>query len=148
MHALALKHPTLTLLVDHAGLSGNPSSAFQELVVLESLQDVKNVSVKLSALSWSLPPDVESRRLILDKLQQVTMLFGADRLLWGSDLTRVKGGYQESLATVSVSRSTSLSFVKVAPARTSGAKWGAFTARHRACADSMSLKRHRDPGRP
>ena len=55
------------------------------------------------------------------------------------------------LWAVSVSRSTSLPLVKVAPARTSGTRCGALTARHRACADSMSLNAiaipaARDPG--
>ena len=36
-------------------------------------------------------------------------------------------------------RSTSLPFSKVAPARTSATRCGAFTARQRRCADSMSL---------
>ena len=33
----------------------------------------------------------------------------------------------------------SLSFLNTAPARTSATRWGASTARHRVCADSMSL---------
>src|SRR6476660_7809822 len=33
----------------------------------------------------------------------------------------------------------SLPFLNTAPARTSATRWGALTARHRVCADSMSL---------
>ncbi len=33
----------------------------------------------------------------------------------------------------------SLPFLYTAPARTSATRWGALTARHRVCADSMSL---------
>ena len=33
----------------------------------------------------------------------------------------------------------SLPFLNTAPARTSATRWGALTARHRGCADSMSL---------
>ena len=36
-------------------------------------------------------------------------------------------------------RSASLPLSKPAPARTRATRWGAFTARQRACADSMSL---------
>ena len=36
-------------------------------------------------------------------------------------------------------RSMSLPFLNTAPARTSVTRWGALTARHRVCADSMSL---------
>src|SRR6476469_10585144 len=38
-----------------------------------------------------------------------------------------------------VGRSTSLPWWNVAPARTRATRWGAFTARHRDCAASMSL---------
>jgi hypothetical protein len=34
----------------------------------------------------------------------------------------------------------SLPFLNTAPARTSATRWGALTARHRVCADSMSLR--------
>src|SRR5664279_6243367 len=40
---------------------------------------------------------------------------------------------------LTVGRSTSLPWWKVAPARTRATRWGAFTARHRDCAASMSL---------
>src|SRR5438270_7866372 len=40
----------------------------------------------------------------------------------------------------------SLPFLNTAPARTSATRWGALTARHRVCADSMSFERHRDTG--
>src|SRR5437870_4486895 len=40
----------------------------------------------------------------------------------------------------------SLPFLNSAPARTSATRWGALTARHRVCPDSMSLERHRDTG--
>jgi hypothetical protein len=33
----------------------------------------------------------------------------------------------------------SLPFLNTAPARTSATRWGSLTARHRVCADSMSL---------
>ena len=42
-------------------------------------------------------------------------------------------------ASWSVGRSTSLPLWNVAPARTRATRWGAFTARHRDCAASMSL---------
>src|SRR5437899_1612782 len=43
-------------------------------------------------------------------------------------------------------RSMNLPFLNTALARTNATRWGALTARHRVCADSMSLKRHRDTG--
>ena len=40
----------------------------------------------------------------------------------------------------------SLPFLTTAPARTSATRWGALTARHRVCADSMSLNAIASPG--
>jgi hypothetical protein len=70
----------------------------------------------------------------------LTLMFGDDRL--GG---RVKTCGSACHATCRSrpsdpsGRSMSLPFLHTAPARTSATRWGALTARHRVCADSMSL---------
>src|SRR5262249_17705483 len=51
----------------------------------------------------------------------------------------VQGGLQGVHAATSSFRSTSCPLRKMAPARPRATGWGALTARHRCCADSMSL---------
>lgn len=100
VRTLAQQHPSMQIWLDHAGLSGDPRMLQAELDSLEVLQDVENVSVKYSALSCSLPIENAERVAALGRLRSLSHQFGDQRVLWGSDLTRIRGGYAESRATI------------------------------------------------
>jgi L-fuconolactonase len=92
------RHPGLTLIIDHMGrVSGTKgAAAWTDLDQLLALAKYPNVLVKAtSAPSYSeLPyphPDVQPY------LRRLYDAFGARRLLWGSDITRLPGTYRHCL---------------------------------------------------
>jgi predicted TIM-barrel fold metal-dependent hydrolase len=92
------RHPGLTLIIDHMGrVSGTKgAAAWTDLDQLLALAKYPNVLVKAtSAPSYSeLPyphPDVQPY------LRRLYDAFGARRLLWGSDITRLPGTYRDCL---------------------------------------------------
>jgi L-fuconolactonase len=92
---IAVRHPRLRLVVDHLGLPPPPSfprvavdaSVIADLVALASLP---TVAVKLSgapALSAKEFPFDDVRPMV----RAVLDAFGSERVMWGSDFTRVTG---------------------------------------------------------
>jgi len=95
---VAARHPGLRLVLDHmarpAGARG--PAAFADLDRLLALARHDNVSVKVSAVPcYSAEPypftDVQPY------LRRIYEAFGARRLLWGSDLTRLPVPYRDCL---------------------------------------------------
>ena len=92
---LAARYPKLTLVVDHLGLAQPPLEApdsppFARLPGLLELAAHPNVAVKLcGAPSLSLEPypfeDVWA------PVREIVDAFGADRLMWASDISRFQG---------------------------------------------------------
>jgi L-fuconolactonase len=82
---LAVRHPQLTIVIDHLGrpdVSGGPDS--QDFVQLLELSASANISVKTpnsSAFSATTLPHSD----LLPFIEAVLRSFGAKRLLWGSD---------------------------------------------------------------
>ena len=96
---IAERHPGLTLIIDHMGrVSGRQGpAAFADLQDLLALARHPNLLVKTtSAPSYSEEP--YPFRDIHPFLQRIYDSFGARRMLWGSDITRLRGTYRECLA--------------------------------------------------
>lgn len=93
---IARAHPQLRLAVDHLGLSGQAKDAevapeIDELVALAALD---NVSVKAtSAPTYSTEPYPYPS--LLAQLHRLLDAFGAERVFWGSDLSRLRGSYPD-----------------------------------------------------
>lgn len=92
--AVAERHPRLKLMVDHAGLWQQPfESALQRTCALARFD---NVAVKASGLPVLVPeafPYPTARRWV----RSLVGAFGAHRVFWGSDLTRLTCAYPEAL---------------------------------------------------
>jgi predicted TIM-barrel fold metal-dependent hydrolase len=93
--AIAERHPELTVIVDHLGMAQPPISVpeeprFASLPDLLALARFPNVAVKVSAV-----PTLSRERYpfadLWPHLQQIVETYGADRLMWGSDISRVYG---------------------------------------------------------
>jgi L-fuconolactonase len=89
------RHPDLTVIVDHLGLRQNPtfgldSPPMRELPKLLALAEHANIRVKLSGA-----PTLSGLGYPFDDLWEgldaVIAAFGVERLMWGSDISRVMG---------------------------------------------------------
>jgi len=81
---LAERHPSLSIIIDHAAKPDNGAVTADWIAAMARLASLPNVACKLSGLLTELPddaPDVAAEPCI-DRLYR---LFGADRLIWGSD---------------------------------------------------------------
>jgi len=92
---LARRHPELRVVVDHVGLAQPPSYVaesppFRSLPALLALASLPNVFVK-----WSAAPTLSAERFpfadLWPHLRAVVDAFGAERVMWGSDISRVAG---------------------------------------------------------
>lgn len=93
---LARRRPGLRLAVDHLGLTGQATDAAvaPEIAELVALAGLPNVSVKLTALPcYSTEP--APYPALHPFLRQLHEAFGAERLFWGSDLSRLRGSYAD-----------------------------------------------------
>jgi predicted TIM-barrel fold metal-dependent hydrolase len=89
-------HPDVLFVLDHLGLKMPPgfpgSDGFAQLPQLLALSEQPNVMVKMSgapALSASSYPFDD----IWPQLRAIVDAFGADRLMWGSDISRFEGRF-------------------------------------------------------
>lgn len=94
---LVTSHPHLLFVIDHLGMSAvpptlgpTPPNPFAELDVLLGLAAIPNVIVKLTG-AVSLSHESYPFRDIWDPVVQIVRTFGADRVMWGTDFTRVSG---------------------------------------------------------
>jgi L-fuconolactonase len=90
---VARKHPELTLIVDHLGISSPPwmrnPDPWTELPSVLALAHYPNVAVKVSgAVALSRTPYPHSD--LWPHLHQLLDAFGPERLMWGSDFTRLR----------------------------------------------------------
>src|SRR5262249_6555085 len=88
-------HPDLTLIIDHVGLRQPPldepdSPPFKSLPDLLALARFPNVAVKLCGLP-SLSSEPFPFRDVVPHLRSIVDAFGAERVLWASDITRFAG---------------------------------------------------------
>ena len=92
------KHPGLSLIIDHMARvpAAHGPEAWENLDLLLALARYPNVWVKTSCAPTHSDEDFPYRD-IHPHLKRIYDAFGARRLLWGSDITRLKGTYEENL---------------------------------------------------
>lgn len=91
-------HPDLTFIIDHMAveIEKKGAEAFRTIDALCALAKYPNVYVKVSsAPNFSVEP--YPFRDIWPFLKQIYDAFGPQRLMWGSDLTRLNSTYRECL---------------------------------------------------
>jgi len=94
MASVARAHPGLTMVIDHLGVSQSPVSPprdepWDRLPGLLSLAQFPNVHVKFSGAPV-LSREAYPHRDVWPYLHQVINAFGPQRLMWGSDFTRLR----------------------------------------------------------
>jgi L-fuconolactonase len=94
MRPLIERHPGLTVIIDHLGVSQHPVSPARDdpwdrLDGLLALADLANVHVKLCGIPL-LSDEAYPFTDTWPNLHRVIAAFGADRLLWASDYTRLR----------------------------------------------------------
>ncbi len=96
--AVAERHPRLRIILDHLALASGArdDEAFRDLDLLLAIAKRSNVAVKISALpGYSTAP--YPYRNLHGHVRRVYDAFGPGRLFWGSDLTRLKCSYRQSV---------------------------------------------------
>jgi predicted TIM-barrel fold metal-dependent hydrolase len=93
--AIAEAHPGLTLIIDHLGLRQPPQEApddppFKALPDLLALARYPNVAVKLRGMP-GLSKEAFPYRDVWLRVRELVAAFGAERLLWASDISRYQG---------------------------------------------------------
>lgn len=92
---LAERFPELTIVVDHLAIPQPPafdrdSPPFRSFPQLLELSAFANISIKVSGL-----PTLSDERFpyydLVPRVRALVAHFGADRLMWGSDISRVEG---------------------------------------------------------
>lgn len=93
---VAVRHPGLRLTLDHLALplEATGRQALALLPRLYELADLPNVAVKASAVPCHTDEPAPFRSWWRPLLELVSV-FGAHRVFWGSDLTRLPCGYRE-----------------------------------------------------
>jgi len=95
--AIAKRHPRLKLTVDHfAATHGKDDEAFNGFERLLELAVYPNVSVKASCLS-AYTADAYPFRRLHPYIRRVHEAFGAKRMFWGSDITRLSIPYRQTI---------------------------------------------------
>ena len=96
--ALAARYPRLTLILDHLARRSDlrDAACFADLDELLALARYPNVALKASALPCYTDEAYPFAGL-RPYLERIFGAFGADRIMWGSDLTRLPCSYRECL---------------------------------------------------
>lgn len=95
---LAERYPGLTIILDHMARQSalRDEQCFADLDEMLALARLPNVAVKASSLPCYTDDSYPFRRL-MPYLQRTFDAFGTDRIMWGSDLTRLPCTYLECL---------------------------------------------------
>lgn len=96
--AIAERHPHLTIILDHLARNSalRDEECFADLEELLALARLPNIAVKASSLPCYTNDTFPFHRLT-PYLRRTFDSFGADRILWGSDLTRLPCTYRQCL---------------------------------------------------
>lgn len=95
--AIAKRHPRLKLAVDHCALAhGKDEEAFRDFDRLLELAAYPNISVKASCLP-AYTSDAYPFRRLHPYVRRVHEAFGAKRMFWGSDITRLAIPYRQTI---------------------------------------------------
>lgn len=98
MEQIARRHPNLRLVIDHFALplgarDGEVAAVVEQLVLLA---DLPNVCVKASALpSYTRAP--YPYRPLHEPIRRVVEAFGAPRVFWGSEMSRLPCTYRQAV---------------------------------------------------
>ncbi|MDM9628015.1 amidohydrolase family protein [Rhizobium sp. S152] len=96
---LASKYPLLKIIVDHAGRnprSPKDEAAWHDLDALLALAEFDNVAVKVSSLpAFSTGP--YPYEVLHEPIRAIHNTFGANRMMWGSDVTRLVHPYLDNV---------------------------------------------------
>jgi predicted TIM-barrel fold metal-dependent hydrolase len=94
--AIARSHPSLRIIVDHLGIPRGlkDAAAFAHLPELLALAALPNVAVKAAGLPAYASKDLYPYRSLHPYLRQVIDAFGAERVFWGTDLSRMSCSYR------------------------------------------------------
>jgi predicted TIM-barrel fold metal-dependent hydrolase len=98
LHRVAAKHPELTLILCHMGcdIEAKGAAAFRTLDDVIALAAFPRVAVKTSSAP-SLSAEPFPYRDIEPFLRRIYDAFGARRMLWGTDFTRLTSSYPDCL---------------------------------------------------
>ncbi|MCU1483031.1 MAG: amidohydrolase [Subtercola sp.] len=105
--SLAVEFPALKITVDHAALEHRGASLAEAIAPLQALAAHPGIAVKASAL----PCFIDERypfASITEAVYRLVEWFGAERVFWGSDLSRLPVPYDE-LVDVFVNHTPQLS---------------------------------------
>lgn len=96
--ALAERHPGLTVIIDHMGRQSalRDDEAFADLDEMLALAKLPNVAIKASSLPCYTNDPYPFPKLT-PYLKRTFDAFGPDRMMWGSDITRLPCSYRECL---------------------------------------------------
>jgi len=94
--AIARRHPKLRIIVDHLGIPRGlkDAAAFAHLPELLALAALPNVAVKAAGLPSYAGKDPYPHRSLHPYLRRVVDAFGAERVFWGTDLSRMTCSYR------------------------------------------------------
>lgn len=95
---IAKAHSRLRLVIDHLNITPTARGDEIDAAILKTLElaNLPNVAVKASALP-SLVDEPYPYPSLHDRIHQVVAAFGPKRVFWGSDVTRFRGNYRESI---------------------------------------------------
>jgi L-fuconolactonase len=93
---VARRYPDLRLIIDHlnVGTGSGIGDLDQAIGPLLELSGEENVAVKLSALPCLLGAE-DSLEILVPYVRRVVDAFGANRCMWGSDISRLPRPYVE-----------------------------------------------------
>jgi predicted TIM-barrel fold metal-dependent hydrolase len=100
---VATRHPALRMAVDHCAFEGvlGPEELARETDALLRLSDLPNVAVKASALPAFVDAPFPFPSLH-EPLRSIVSAFGAERVFWGSDMTRLPCTYADAAGFIPV----------------------------------------------
>jgi L-fuconolactonase len=95
---IALAHPDLPILLDHAGLPLGVTGPDRDAALASAceLAALPNIAVKASSLPSYATDDYPFRSLH-EPIRRLVDAFGPERVIWGSDLTRLPCSYRDAL---------------------------------------------------
>lgn len=99
LREIAVRHPALRLTIDHVGLEHGLDAEAVSLAFAQAgqLAELPNVAVKASALP-NFAADGYPFRSLHEPIRRLIREFGAERVFWGSDLTRLGCPYAQAIA--------------------------------------------------
>ena len=99
---VAAEHPRLLLVIDHLGMTrGVSGPEFREGIErLLTLASLPNIAVKATALPLYSERDYPHLD-VLAQIRRVIDAFSADRVFWGTDLTRLRCSYRQAVEMMS-----------------------------------------------